>query len=180
MRLSVASMLALSLALGAAGCSQADDPPKGPQKFAAEACPFTIDIPGNAKLDSSGIETTDFQPEKQVSAFWNAPDTEFVVMCMGIPNYKLDAGYVDNICSPKNPNLVVGSICGPTQKFGGVEVAMPMTGPDSGVAYYWIYTGHKEGKGRLSFRVATTKSKPDDQEKQRIDTLAQSVFETIR
>ncbi|TDK39393.1 hypothetical protein E2F50_04560 [Rhizobium deserti] len=152
-----------------------------PQRFAEAACPFTVEIPAPLKLDADSPETISYDADgKLVSASWSGRDTEVMLMCTGNLQYRLDEGYEENTCSATNPNLVVGSICGRTQKFGGVEVAFPTDDPAAGVKYFSLYVGHKEGKGKVTLRVASTRSSVDETERKRIDLLADTIYATIR
>ena len=115
-----------------------------------------------------------------VTGFWSSAAADFLVICLSVPEYKLPPDAVEKFCSAENPNMVDRSECGRAKQFDGVEIAFPKTGPADGVAYFWNYEGHKQGKGNIGFRVASKQKAPDEAEKKRIDDLARSLFSTIR
>lgn len=170
----------LVMGAGIAGRSLADNHTGNSIRFAETACPFTIDLPGDSVTTYSGIKTEYLDPSHMVTGFWSSAAADFLVICLSVPEYKLPPDAVKKFCSAENPEMVDRSECGRAKRFDGVEIASPKTGPADGVAYFWFYVGHKESKGRFSFRVASKQKTPDEAEKKRIDDLARSLFSTIR
>lgn len=166
---------------GFTGHSHAENAEAEKLHFEESACPYTFDLPGNAIVDQEMVHGREPDGTEAIIASWTTPDAAYMVICLPKPDYAFPAGSRERYCGPENLDLIErNSTCGPAKNYEGVESSYSKIGRLDGVAFFRMYKGHKENKGRISLRVGTKQKNPDETEKQRIEELAESLFTTIR